>query len=385
MEKLEYGGQQFVLRRFPIRADDPLRAWDAADEYLLRRLDEDRPEGPGRLLIFNDAFGALATVLHGRHPVFWSDSEMSRRALQVNLEEIGVDPAAVTFLGADQDPKGPFDTVLMKLPKSLAYWEDGLRRLRPALAFDSLVMMGGMIKHTPARAYQLLAEILGPTKTSLGWKKARLAISRLDAELSVGAAAACPTFEMKGDGMTVTSGPNVFSRERLDHGSRMLLGAVPTGDEPLRVLDIGCGNGVLALAAAKRNPAAVVKGLDESYQAVASARGNAQRARLSEENITFKVAADLSDEPGGKYDLILCNPPFHQGMALGDQLAWGMMHQARRLLAPGGRLLVVGNQHLGYHVKLKRLYGRVEVVASDRRFVVLEASGAGKPGSRFSE
>jgi 16S rRNA G1207 methylase RsmC len=50
-----------------------------------------------------------------------------------------------------------------------------------------------------------------------------------------------------------------------------------------------------------------------------------------------------------------------------------MMNQARRALAPGGELRVVGNRHLGYHSKLGRLFGRCRPVAADRRFVVLSA------------
>jgi 16S rRNA (guanine1207-N2)-methyltransferase len=53
-----------------------------------------------------------------------------------------------------------------------------------------------------------------------------------------------------------------------------------------------------------------------------------------------------------------------------------MFSEAQRVLGPGGELLVVGNQHLAYHAKLTRLFGkgRVDVVASDPKFVVLRAT-----------
>lgn len=385
METLEHDGRSYLLRRFPLRENDPLRAWDAADEYLLRHLagagDEagDELASSGRLLLFNDGFGALAVALHLRKPVSWSDSLMSRRALEINLARSGLDPAAVSFLPANRDPEGPIDLALLKLPRSLAFFEDALRRLRPALSPRALVLTGGMIKHTPARAYALLEEIVGPTRTTLGWKKARLAVTRLDADLDPGPAPAEVAYELPAEGLVLSSGPNVFSREKLDQGTRLLLENLPSSERRLEILDVGCGNGVLALVAALRHPAGRVRGLDESYQAVVSARGNAARAGLGADRIGFAVAADLGEEPSRHYDLILCNPPFHQGAAVGDQLAWGMLHQARRLLKDGGRLLVVGNRHLGYHVKLKRLYDRVRLVASDRRFVVLEA---GLPGPK---
>ncbi len=374
MEMLEHAGRRLDLRRFPFRQDDPLRAWDAADEYLLRHLADEGGSDPGRVLIFNDGFGALATALHTTSPVFYSDSEMSRRALVDNLERNGLDPAAVAFVPGDEDPAGPFDLVLLKLPKSLAHFEDTLRRLRPALHSGSVILTGGMIKHTPARAYRLLEEILGPTRTTLGWKKARLAVSTFAGEATGLSRLPDVEFTLEPEGLTLRGAPNVFSREKLDHGTRLLLEHLPRTEAPLEILDVGCGNGVLALAAALRNPAARVRGLDESYQAVTSARGNAIGAGLKDARAQFEVAADLSGEESARYDLIVCNPPFHQGVVVGDQLAWGMLHQARRLLKEDGRLLVVGNRHLGYHVKLQRLYGSVRVAGADRRFVVLEAS-----------
>ncbi|PID79798.1 50S rRNA methyltransferase [bacterium DOLJORAL78_65_58] len=376
MQTLAHQDRRLILRRFPLRDDDPLRAWDAADEYLLRHLATEGPADLGRLLLVNDGFGALAVALHAHHPVSWSDSEMARRALRINLKGNGLDPDTVPFVPATEEPAGPFDTVLLKLPKSLVFLEDLLCRLRPLLHADSVVLMGGMIKHTPVRAYRLLEKILGPTRTTLGWKKARLAVATLEAKEPPPAAPAVAVLDWAADDLRLCAGPNVFSRGRLDAGTRLLLDQLP-GQEVLQtVLDVGCGYGVLALVAARRNPLARVRGVDESHQAVASARQNARRAGLDGERTTFAVAADLSAEESAAYDLIVCNPPFHQGAAVGDQLAWGMLHQARRLLKPGGRLLVVGNRHLGYHVKLRRLYDYVRVVVADRRFVVLEAGAA---------
>ena len=50
-----------------------------------------------------------------------------------------------------------------------------------------------------------------------------------------------------------------------------------------------------------------------------------------------------------------------------------MFAGARAALRPGGELWVVGNRHLGYHARLRRLFGNCEVVACDPKFVVLRA------------
>ena len=60
---------EFELNRLPKRPLELLRAWDAADEYLLNTLtDELKPLNNTRLLIFNDSFGALAVALHECRP-----------------------------------------------------------------------------------------------------------------------------------------------------------------------------------------------------------------------------------------------------------------------------------------------------------------------------
>ena len=84
-------------------------------------------------------------------------------------------------------------------------------------------------------------------------------------------------------------------------------------------------------------------------------------------------ADDLGDLADSSVDLVLCNPPFHQEHAVTRQTAGAMFRDARRVLRSGGALLVVGNRHLGYDVGLKRRFGGVQVLAADRRFVVLRA------------
>ncbi|MBU8870438.1 MAG: methyltransferase [Gemmatimonadales bacterium] len=367
----------------PLRQDDRLRAWDSADEYLLQQCRENpAARSDHATLIVNDSFGALATALASVFPeqriTSWSDSHLGELALAHNLSLNGLPRDSVEFLPGDRDPAGPVDLVLMKFPKSMVWWEDLLLRLRPALTAETTIISGGMIKHSPARAFQLLETVLGPTKTSRGWKKARLAHTRFDPDLSLSPGLPPAVFDLEEFGLSLLGGSNVFSRGRLDLGTRVLLEYLPATDEPLKIADLGCGNGVLALALARNCPNAAILGLDESYQAVASARQNAVRAGLVGkgvgERLRFEVSAGLDPAEAESLDLVVCNPPFHQGQNRGDQIAWEMFVQAKRSLRPGGRLYVVGNRHLGYHLKLKRLFSSCESLAAHPKFVVLRAS-----------
>nr|MEE4268806.1 methyltransferase [Candidatus Krumholzibacteria bacterium] len=295
--------------------------------------------GPS-LLVVNDSCGALAVALTlaGIQVQSWNDSWLSQQALEHNLTANDLAPGQVAFVPADQTPSGPVDLVLMKIPKNLAWWEDSLLRLRPLMTARSVILAGSMIKHTPRRAYTLIQECMGPCQTSLGWKKARLAEATFASDLACPASLPLATYRLEAFDLTLHNQANVFSREKLDWGTSFLLDHLPILDGERRVLDLACGNGVLALAVRRRSPQAVVWGIDESFQAIASARHNAQTNDL---DVTFQVAGDLSQVPPQTQDLVLCNPPFHQDHTVGDATARALFAQAHGVLKSGGELRIV--------------------------------------------
>jgi 23S rRNA (guanine1835-N2)-methyltransferase len=119
--------------------------------------------------------------------------------------------------------------------------------------------------------------------------------------------------------------------------------------------------------------------VDESYMAVASAKQNVL-ANLPEkesgsEFIVDNCLDDFTEKSKfSEVDIVLCNPPFHQQNAITDHIAWQMFKDAKSLLQNGGQLFVVGNRHLDYPNKLKRLFGNVTTVATNQKFSILSAS-----------
>jgi 16S rRNA (guanine1207-N2)-methyltransferase/23S rRNA (guanine1835-N2)-methyltransferase len=75
-----------------------------------------------------------------------------------------------------------------------------------------------------------------------------------------------------------------------------------------------------------------------------------------------------------KVDIVLCNPPFHQQNTITDHIAWQMFKDAKSVLQNGGLLVVVGNRHLDYPNKLKRLFGNAATVATNQKFSILSAT-----------
>ncbi len=173
--------------------------------------------------------------------------------------------------------------------------------------------------------------------------------------------------------LTMTNHANVFSSDSLDIGARLLLDNIPQDSKYTDIIDLGCGNGVIGLKAAQLNPHANVTCVDESYMAVASCEANAKLNLGTPEQLTATVTNCLDDVQHNSADLILCNPPFHQQAAITDHIAWQMFCDSKQVLRAKGQLIVIGNRHLGYDEKLRRLFGNVSVIAQNNKFVVYQS------------
>ncbi|PMZ85469.1 MULTISPECIES: class I SAM-dependent methyltransferase [unclassified Pseudomonas] len=372
MPLLETPFASLDLIRQPEQQNEPLQAFDAADEYLLNHLAEQQPASDTRVLVLNDSFGALAASLAGKVRVVSSgDSFLAFQGLEKNLVRNGLAFDAVPSLPASETPAGPFDCVLIRVPKTLALLEEQLIRLQGQLAPGAQVVAAAMIKHLPRAAGDLLERYIGPVQASLAVKKARLLIAT--AEDKTPAVSPYPTrYRLDEPAIELLNHANVFCREGLDIGTRAFLPHLPKNLGSARVADLGCGNGVLAIASALQNPEAHYTLVDESYMAVQSASEN-WRAALGEREVIVRAGDGLSGQEAQSLDVVLCNPPFHQQQVVGDLLAWRMFQQAREALVVGGALYIVGNRHLGYHSKLARLFRGVEQVAANPKFVILKA------------
>ncbi|MFF7486850.1 methyltransferase [Streptomyces luteogriseus] len=365
-----------ALTRFPEDPRDRLRAWDASDEYLLRHLAEERVPLDGTVVVVGDRWGALVTALAAHRPAQITDSHLTQEATRANLARAGVEPGAVRLLTTQDPPPERIDVLLVRVPKSLALLEDQLLRLAPAVHPGTVVVGTGMVKEIHTSTLALFERILGPTRTSLAEKKARLIFCAPDPALERPGnpwpyVYTLPDGIGPGAGGTVVNHAGVFCADRLDIGTRFFLRHLPAGRGG-RVVDLGCGNGVVGTSVALADPGAEVLFVDESFQAVASAEAT-YKANGVPGHAEFRVGDGLAGVPSESVDLVLNNPPFHSHQATTDATAWRMFTGARRALRPGGELWVIGNRHLGYHVKLRKLFGNSRLVASDPKFVVLKA------------
>ncbi|EGT4371678.1 23S rRNA (guanine(1835)-N(2))-methyltransferase RlmG [Cronobacter malonaticus] len=369
MSQVELLNQTLTLQRFPPMPEEtPLQAWEAADEYLLQQVEQ--PSGP--VLIFNDSFGALACALAVVRPVSVNDSFIAHQATRHNLRLNDIDDSLVTM----QDSLSPLpdapELVLMKIPKQLALLEQQLRALRKVVTPQTRIIAGAKARDIHTSTLALFEKILGPTTTTLAWKKARL----IHCAFSAPALADAPetlSWKLDGTPWMIHNHASVFSRTSLDIGARFFMQHLPEAVEG-EMVDLGCGNGVIGLTLLAQNPQAKVRFVDESYMAVASSRLNVE-TNLPDamDRCEFQVNNALAGVEPESFHAVLCNPPFHQQHAITDHIAWQMFQDARRCLKWGGELRIVGNRHLDYFRKLKKIFGNCTTVATNNKFVVLKA------------
>ena len=371
MSHSDNGFRSLNLKRFPETDDvNPLQAWEAADEYLLQQLDETEISGP--VLIFNDTFGALACALVEHTPFSIGDSYLSELATRENLRHNELDEGSVTFLDSTAAYPAAPGVVLIKIPKTLALLEQQLRALRQVVTPETRIIAGTKARDIHNSTLELFEKILGPTTTTLAWKKARLVNCTFNAP-ALNDAQETLSWKLDGTPWTIHNHANVFSRTGLDIGARFFLQHLPENLEG-EIVDLGCGNGVIGLQLLAQNPNARVLFTDESHMAVASSYLNVERNMPDAlERSEFMVNNGLAGTEHDRFDVILCNPPFHQQSTITDHIAWEMFHDARRGLKYGGELIVVGNRHLDYFRKLKKIFGNCSNVGASGKFAVLKA------------
>ena len=367
-----------TLGRYPQRKRETLRAWDAADEYLINHIAEQQLLGAeSRILILNDSFGALAVTLCTAYPtiqpVTIGDSWLSQQGTLQNLSENGLEAERVEFRDSLNWPANNkvFDTVLIKIPKSLALLEDQLYRLQHHIDSNTTIIAGAMVKHLHSSHLKLFETLVGTTTTSLAKKKARLAFITRDNKSKNTDNPYPKLCDLPELGLKLHNHANVFSQGGLDIGSRFFVQHLPQSDSYRRIIDLGCGNGLLGIISAQKNPNAEIVFTDESFMAVESARNNFA-INCPDRKGKFKVTDCLQGIEKSSVDLILCNPPFHQQNAITTHIAEQMFRESKKVLKTGGELWVISNRHLGYHVTLKRLFGNCQTASSNSKFVVLK-------------
>lgn len=361
MPKLITSKVELNLDCYPKSVNSAQQPWDAADIYLI----EEAKFGNYPALL-NDQWGALTCFLEATEQAYysWSDSFCSQQAVRNNLASVN-EPADHLASGVPVFP-AKTDSIWIQCPKSFDQLHWWLTLALEQLGAGITVYVAGMAKHIPIKWLNWLeshnSEYLQyPIK-----KKARLIQFKLPVKLP-------PLKYEKGyagpDGLAINALPGVFSRDHMDIGSRFFihqLGALPTLTG--KVVDLGCGNGLLSIAALHYSQAESIDLIlcDDSSLALECAQKNLLLREYDKADFRHTDAL-LGLE--GPVDTVMCNPPFHTGNKISTAAAERMFKQAAQVLAVNGQLLVIANRHLGYAPSLKKSFANVKLIASDAKFV----------------
>lgn len=178
--------------------------------------------------------------------------------------------------------------------------------------------------------------------------------------------------ELADQSIDLVSLPGVFSHGRLDEGSQLLLeelAPLPPG----KVLDFGCGAGVLTTALARRNPGNRFEMVDVDALALYCARQTLERNGVEAEIYPSDGLSDVH----GRLAAVISNPPFHTGIKHDTSIAERFFEQMTRNLLPGGEMRIVANGFLRYPALIEAHIGPCNVLRENNRFKVYSAVAPG--------
>lgn len=158
----------------------------------------------------------------------------------------------------------------------------------------------------------------------------------------------------------------VFSKEKLDFGTRTLIESLPleslTGD----ILDVGCGYGVIDIILGKITQASF-EGIDVNKRALHLAKMNKKLNNINNASFYYSNIYENVDK---KYDFIITNPPIRAG----KEVVYGIVMNARNYLKDNGVLYIVIRREQGAKSMLRDLeeYYNIEVINKNKGFFVIK-------------
>lgn len=321
-----------------------------------------------RLLLVNPVADELARELPGDWHVWtWDYSAflgLRGRLPEHQLSFSHLCPAVEGLEGA-----------ILVMPKAIERAEYALAQMAPLLAAGCPLYLVGEKKGGITRAEKLLAGLGDGAEKLDSARHCQLWRTQVKGD--------APAFRLEDwqqqidldfpdQKVQLTSLPGVFSHGRLDEGSALLLeemAPLPAG----KVLDFGCGAGVLSLVLARRNPGCRFELVDIDALALYCARQT-----LDQHDVDAQVyPSDGLSDVHGRFAAVVSNPPFHTGVRHDTSIAERFFNAVARNLLPRGELRIVANGFLKYPPLIEAHIGPCRVLRENSRFKVYSAVAPG--------
>ncbi len=176
------------------------------------------------------------------------------------------------------------------------------------------------------------------------------------------------TYDFQGQHLTYTTDHGVFSRQRLDYGSRVLMDAIDIGNAK-SMLDVGCGYGTMGIALKSVHEDLQVLMTDVNKRAISLAKENIKCNNLEGIDV---IESDVYENVHDRYDLVISNPPIRAGKKVVSAIISGSYDH----LNEGGRLVIVIQKKQGAPSAKKlmeEIFGNATVIKKDKGYYILQS------------
>ena len=174
-------------------------------------------------------------------------------------------------------------------------------------------------------------------------------------------------YTFRGSKVTLFSDLGVFSKERVDFGTNVLLNNLPDFPKGSRILDIGCGYGIIGIAIAKSCPDVTVDMVDINKRAVELVKRNIKFNKVFNTDVK---ESDLYQNVVSQYDFIITNPPIRAG----KEIVHKIVELGKDHLKENGMLWAVIQKKQGapsFIKKMEEVYENVEKICQVSGYFVL--------------
>ncbi len=248
---------------------------------------------------------------------------------------------------------GAYDAVLMLADKGRDYSRAHLWRAVQALQPQGALYIAGESQRGTKTIISDAEDLFHNANTATYKRRHRVGVAYKLEDFSYPAAWGEPPpdvmrlvdYHMPNGNAAFYAQPGVFSWEELDDGTRYLMDSINFAEfDSLRVLDMGCGAGVLGWWAAQHGADVVLA--DDNLLAVDCTRATLEHHGMVNASVLASdVFSTLAEE---KFDVIISNPPFHRSFDVNTNVAHRIIRAAPGHLQAGGRLVLVANAFLKY-------------------------------------
>lgn len=176
-------------------------------------------------------------------------------------------------------------------------------------------------------------------------------------------------FHYKGNDITFIGDNGVFSKQRVDYGSRVLLNTIELNDCYKSLLDVGCGYGTFGVSLKKVYPHLHVEMVDINERAVLLAN---KSIALNDVEDAIAYQSFVYENVKGTFDVIVSNPPIRAG----KQVVFEILEKAYDYLNEEGFLMIVIQKKQGApsaKKKMEEVFGNCEVVNKDKGYYILKS------------